>query len=1060
MTAPLRHPLVVLKERPFDGRVRILPVGRAGQTIEQIFAAQTDLPPKFAERCVARINDQVIPREMWSRVRLKADPGRDVVVTFALPVRSGGGGGGGHKNTFATIAMIAVMLVAAAVTGGAAAPLLGSSFAAGTVGASVLGAAIGIGGALAISALVPPPSLSTNQGAPPDQGVNKPAASLSGNILSKGNPIPRVVGTMRVFPPIISPPLTELVGDDWQAEAIYGLSGPHLLSDLMVGNTTAASIPDLQIELQEGLPNSPQAALVTRQSYTDPGINFELTKHAVDNSTGGGGINLLNQSNPPLSCPQWHGMTTRASPDEAWLTISLPTGCVDSSGHAMLIPFRVRMRQVGAANWINLPELQAVNYSLKQINFMIKMLWQAPPATRNVMPDQGGPVYAYSYVPPQVHAPAGIGGWESDAYFYSSGAGSTVSGATGTAIGTLTGGGNLAAAFNGTNTQLLANCASLAGTGSITATVGKQWNDLTSLLKVDVYASSDAAFTNSANKNITLSVQGSNDGSSWTTLATDGPFTSSNSQHRTISIPQTVGESYAYHRVVLVESAGDVSSHTVCISQVVFSSANDAYLYSGNVSSTTGIQNVDLFADKAVFYLNDNVKFPKGSWEIQVMRGQSVRAGDFSLRDYTTANVIYDLFGYITSPAQTLYNQNNIQDTAQIVRFSSIWNEHPVPYPDKFATVALKVTNRAIDQVSILASGYVNDWDGTGWNTLTTTSNPAPHLWDVLTGTQGGLPLPVDIVDSASLVAFRSHCAAQGYTCDAVVEGKTYIDVATMVAASGYARLSHNEKWGVILDRDRSGDSPVQIFTPRNMNGFSFTRAFARPSTGIRAGFINSANNYQSDETIVYADPANPDSSRLDQIQYDGLVDEADVRARAAFDLLQSKVRMTFYKGKADLESIVCQRGDLVGVQYDIIDRYAGFSRIQSISRSGGNITGLTLDGTVPVTTGTDIKDSADLSVAGDIADFGAVTGIAIRMKGGNGIITKQITSTSDGETTAITFATPFADPGASQIDVGCLCTLGRIGSEYKRLIVYSITPNVDMTADMIFVDEAPELFS
>ena len=41
-----------------------------------------------------------------------------------------------------------------------------------------------------------------------------------------------------------------------------------------------------------------------------------------------------------------------------------------------------------------------------------------------------------------------------------------------------------------------------------------------------------------------------------------------------------------------------------------------------------------------------------------------------------------------------------------------------------------------------------------------------------------------------------------------------------------------------------------------------------------------------------------------------------------------------------------------------------------------------------------------------------------------------------------------------------CLCTSGRLGSEYRRLKVYSVKPQTDMPANVSFVDEAPELWA
>ena len=436
-----------------------------------------------------------------------------------------------------------------------------------------------------------------------------------------------------------------------------------------------------------------------------------LSEYMTDNSSTGGGINLLNQTDPALSCPQWDGVTSRVSPDEIWLAFDFSSGLTRSDSAMQTVPMRLRIRQVGQSTWINLPEFQVVRLSSSSFQFAAKLMFMATPDFYNNMPNRGGPVRAFTSVPTQTANPIGSGGWTANSYFY-------------------------------------------AGSG-------------------------------------------------------------------------------------------------------------DTFLDAANVNGSSGVINVECYTDRIEFYLS-GVNFPKGTWEIQVIRGGAFPEASFVPSAYELSSVIYDFFGYQLSGgsvALALQDQTQLSDVVELARLCSIWNTPPVPDPSKFAVIAAKVTNRSIDQLSVLASSYVKDWDGSGWNTVTTTSNPAPHLYDVLTGTQGGSPLPAAVVDSAGLLAFRTFCNAMGYTCNAVVEGKTYVDVATMIAASGFAQLTHSELWGVAIDQNTTGNAPVQVFTPRNMSGFTVSKPLARLPTGIRAGFNDASNNYLPNEIIVFADPNNPDSS-------------------------------------------------------------------------------------------------------------------------------------------------------------------------------------------------------
>src|SRR6185369_17229859 len=144
---------------------RHLRAGARLPTIAEIFATTPGLPTNFAESCEACVNDIPVPRSVWHLVRPLASHKTAVCVTFTQRLQNGGGssansssgsGGGAHKNPLATVASIAVLLVGAAVSGGALAvlaPGLLGAFGAGTIAASVAGAAVGIGGALAVAAL-------------------------------------------------------------------------------------------------------------------------------------------------------------------------------------------------------------------------------------------------------------------------------------------------------------------------------------------------------------------------------------------------------------------------------------------------------------------------------------------------------------------------------------------------------------------------------------------------------------------------------------------------------------------------------------------------------------------------------------------------------------------------------------------------------------------------------------------------------------------------------------------------------------------------------------------
>jgi hypothetical protein len=207
---------------------------------------------------------------------------------------------------------------------------------------------------------------------------------------------------------------------------------------------------------------------------------------------------------------------------------------------------------------------------------------------------------------------------------------------------------------------------------------------------------------------------------------------------------------------------------------------------------------------------------------------------------------------------------------------------------------------------------------------------------------------------------------------------------------------------------------------------------------------------------------------RLEQVSYEGLTAIDKLQRRAAFDLAQAELRSAIYSLTVPYESIVARRGSLVGVLHDVLETQAGFGRIYSVSKSGGNVTGIRLDSEVPTWNEPDMDGVTDMDAVADMDTVGRASGVAIRRT--NGETSVHLLSNATGESDVLTFATPVADdttPGGpfdpatiSQIDPGCLAVTGLFGQEFRRMVVTLMEPANDFSAKMTLVDEAPELWS
>ena len=491
--------------------------------------------------------------------------------------------------------------------------------------------------------------------------------------------------------------------------------------------------------------------------------------------------------------------------------------------------------------------------------------------------------------------------------------------------------------------------------------------------------------------------------------------------------------------------------------------AGNLYLYNGNAASTR-IRNIAMYSNRVEVFLDEST-FPKGIYEIQVKRGAAYISSSLSKSAYTYGGSTYDFFWFRLSGSTYIINatHSNVSDRCVLTRLASIWNEHPMPTPGNFSCIAVRAINRAVRQLSVQASGYVRDWDGSGWNTWTTTSNPAPHFVDVLSGDLNLDPLPSDLRDDDGLTDWRTLCTTFDWTCDEIINDFRTNDVLTLLASCGYARPYQSDQYGVTVDNDRSGDTPVQIFSRRNCAGLRYEKAFARLPGGFNVTYRDEElDDDQAQITVYQSSPTYTDLTLLESVQYSGLIDVDKVTARAQFDLDQASLRSTFYFLETDIESIVCRRGSLVGVEHDVLTNYSGDGYIVSKQTSAGNITGVTLDSEIPVYNETEWFSLTDVFTVTDVFLVGLVTGIVIRRSDGTQS-THQL-SNSTGSTAVLTFATPFADTSAvegfatNDRRYGCMVVAGILDTIYRRLLVQSITPNKDLTASMVMVDEAPDL--
>lgn len=114
------------------------------------------------------------------------------------------------------------------------------------------------------------------------------------------------------------------------------------------------------------------------------------------------------------------------------------------------------------------------------------------------------------------------------------------------------------------------------------------------------------------------------------------------------------------------------------------------------------------------------------------------------------------------------------------------------------------------------------------------------------------------------------------------------------------------------------------MFTPVNSSGFSYSCQFIEPPHALRVSFTNPEASDQADTCVVYWGGYNADGSggltaatKLETLDAKMTVSPDDAWRLGGYHLAVKHLRPTLYSWTADIESMVCERGDLMSCAYD-----------------------------------------------------------------------------------------------------------------------------------------------
>lgn len=275
----------------------------------------------------------------------------------------------------------------------------------------------------------------------------------------------------------------------------------------------------------------------------------------------------------------------------------------------------------------------------------------------------------------------------------------------------------------------------------------------------------------------------------------------------------------------------------------------------------------------------------------------------------------------------------------------SITHENPSQTGTTKLAVRIKATdqlNGVIQNLSVLTSQKIKKWDKVNqeWTaTDAATQNPADiYAWLLINCPAIARRVAQSRVNLDNIADWSNECTAKGLVVSFIMDStRAYFDVLADVLAAGRAAFGIiNGQYGAVLDLEQT--VPVQVFTPANSWDFTYNRTFAKLPDAVRVAFTNPEASYQQDEIIVYADGMNANTAQtFDQIQMLMVPDPTAAWKLGKYHLAAAKYRPVTYNLNADIEQLVCERGDMVRVQHPMTQWGESAGRILSIS--GNTIT-------------------------------------------------------------------------------------------------------------------------
>lgn len=374
-------------------------------------------------------------------------------------------------------------------------------------------------------------------------------------------------------------------------------------------------------------------------------------------------------------------------------------------------------------------------------------------------------------------------------------------------------------------------------------------------------------------------------------------------------------------------------------------------------------------------------------------------------------------------------------------------NNYPVTDPliGKYARTAIRIKatdqlNGSVDAINALVTTICPDWDSASSTWINrTTNNPASLMRYVLQHPANAQRISDaelnSKIDLSQLQYWHAYCISKGFTYNNVLSSaKSILDVLRDLCAAGRASPAVVDgKWTVIIDEPRT--TVIQHFSTHNSWGFQGSKPLVKIPDAFKVVYINEKANYVQDEFYVYnVGQSEATANVFEELQLPGVTNSEAAFKHARWHLAQLLLRPETYSLNADMEYLVCNRGDLVRVQHDVPQWGIGTARIKEYIST----TTLILDNDIPLVANTNYT-------------------IRIRTALGQSVTRSLSNITSSGYYNQITVTSPLSVVEGAADN---LVMLGISNKESQECIVLSVEPTTNGSARLTLCDYTSDIYN